>query len=360
MALSKTKSRPTTLADVARASGFSVSTVSIVLNKAPLSQHIKPTTKESVLKAAQKLRYRPDASARSLRKRSTQTIGVLIFDISDPFCTLILRGIQKSLYPTKYLPIIMDANNDRNQLAAYVDLLMERRVEGLIVVANWLFEAAGLLALLQGTKLPTIVVGRDLSKESIRSAVVDNERGGYLAIQHLYELGHRKIAVVRGPQKLADSLRRWIGIKRFAAEHGLRLDPKLMRQLPGGVAANCEFKRGQVETEELIRSGARFTALIAFDDLTALGCIRALSHAGLHVPQDCSVIGFDDVPQASLTTPDLTSISQPMQAMGELAGSWVSAELTTSAGQVNLPPILHVFPPTLVVRESTRILAPKR
>lgn len=360
MPLSNLKSRPTTLADVARASGFSVSTVSIVLNNAPLSQHIKATTKERVLKAAQKLRYRPDASARSLRKRSTQTIGVLIFDISDPFCTLILRGIQKSLYPTKYLPIIMDANNDRNQLAAYVGLLMERRVEGLIVVANWLFEAAGLLAQLQDTKLPTIVVGRDLSKESVPSVVVDNELGGYLAAQHLYALDHRKIAVIRGPQKLADSLRRWIGIQRFAAEHGLRLDPKLMRQLPGGVAADCEFQRGQVETEELIRSGAKFTALIAFDDLTALGCIRALSHAGLRVPQDCSVIGFDDVPHASLSTPDLTTISQPMEAMGELGGSWVSAELTTPASQVNVPPILHVFPPTLVVRESTRILAPKR
>src|SRR5271168_4617238 len=195
MPLSNSKSRPTTLADVARASGFSVSTVSIVLNNAPLSQHIKATTKERVLKAAQKLRYRPDASARSLRKRSTQTIGVLIFDISDPFCTLILRGIQKSLHSTKYLPIIMDANNDRNQLVAYADLLMERRVDGLIVVANWLFEEGGLLAQLQSTKLPTIVVGRDLSKQSIHSVVVDNEQGGYLAIQHLYQLGHREIAV---------------------------------------------------------------------------------------------------------------------------------------------------------------------
>jgi len=360
MALPNNKSRPITLADVARESGFSASTVSIVLNEAPLSRHIKPATKESVLKAAQKLRYRPDASARSLRKRSTQTIGVLIFDISDPFCTLILGGIQKSLYSTNYLPIIMDANNDRKQLVAYVDLLMEHRVEGLIVVANWLFEEGGLLAQLQGTKLPTIVVGRDLSKESIHSVVVDNEQGGYLAVQHLYKLGHRKIAVIRGPQKLADSHRRWMGIQRFSTEHGLRLDPKLVRQLPGGVAANCGFEGGRVQTEELLGSGVRFTALIAFDDLTALGCIRAFNQAGLQVPQDCSVIGFDDVPQASSSTPDLTSISQSMRAMGELAGSWVSEELTISDDQVNLPPILHVLAPSLVVRGSTRILAPKR
>lgn len=360
MDLRNNKSRPITLADVARESGFSASTVSIVLNEAPLSQHIKAETKKSVLAAAQKLRYTPDASARSLRKRSTQTIGVLIFDISDPFCTLILRGIQQALYPTKYLPIIMDANNDRNQLTAYVYLLMERRVEGLIVVANWLFEEGGLIAQLQSTKLPTIVVGRDLSKKSIHSVVVDNERGGYLAVEHLFKLGHRKIAVIRGPQKLADSHRRWTGIQRFSAEHGLRFNPELIRQLPGGVAANCGFDGGEVETEELLKSGAKFTAIIAFDDLTALGCIRALSRAGLQVPKDCSVIGFDDVPQASLSTPALTTIAQPMQAMGELSGSWVSTELTESADQVNLPTILHALTPTLIARESTKRLASKR
>ena len=354
----KTKSRHVTLVDVARESGFSPSTVSIVLNEAPLSRHIAATTKERIRKTAQRLGYRPDAFARSLRNRRSHTIGVMIFDISDPFCTLILRGIQKSLYPTSYQPIMMDANNDRKQLVGYLDLLMERRVEGLIVVANWLFEEGGLLTQLRTTRLPTIVVGRDLSADSIRSVIVDNEEGGYLAIKHLYELGHRKIGVIRGPEKLMDSHRRWNGIQRFSTENGLPIDPKLVRQLPEAVDADSGFEGGLVQTSALLESGARFTALVAFDDLTALGCIRALHRAGLRVPQDCSVIGFDDVPPAWFSTPDLTTIRQPMQAMGELAAGWILGELSGTAQQVDPPTTPHALAPSLIVRGSTNRFSP--
>jgi LacI family transcriptional regulator len=350
-------SRPVTLVDVARESGFSPSTVSIVLNDAPLSRHIAASTKERIRKTAKRLGYRPDVFARSLRSRRSHTIGVMIFDLSDPFCTLILHGIQESLHPTSYQPIMMDANNDRKQLVKYLDLLMDRRVEGMIVVANWLFEEGGLLAQLRNGKLPTIVVGRDLSGDKIRSAIVDNEQGGYLAIRHLYELGHRKIAVIRGPAKLMDSHRRWNGIQRFSAECGLQIDPDLVRQLPEAVDANSGFEGGRVQTEDLLRSGQRFSAIVAFDDLTALGCIRALHRAGLRVPDDCSVIGFDDVPPAWFSTPDLTTIRQPMQAMGELAARWVLDELRGGKRQAVQPASTpHAFPPELIVRGSTRQL----
>ncbi len=198
----KPKSTRVTLQDVARKSGFSPSTVSIVLSEAPLSRYVATKTKERIRKAAATLGYRPDVFARSLRSRRSNTIGVLVFDISDPFCVLILRGIEKALQGTRWMPILMDAHNDRSQVEGYLDLLMERRVEGLIVVANWLFDEGGLLEQASREVMPTVVVGRDLSAKRIGSVIVDNEAGGYQAIKHLYELGHRQIALIRGPEKL--------------------------------------------------------------------------------------------------------------------------------------------------------------
>jgi LacI family transcriptional regulator len=357
----KPGSKFVTIIDVARESGFSPSTVSIVLNEAPLSERIAAGTKERIRKTAELLGYRPNASARLLRTHRSQTIGVMIFDLSDPFCTLILRGIETSLQPTSYLPIMMNANNNSKQLGAYLDLLMERRVEGLIVVANWLFEAEGLQAQLRNRHLPTIVVGRDLSEDTIRSVVVDNRRGGFIAMQHLYELGHRKIACLRGPAKLGDSRLRWEGIRAFCAEHDMRIPRELVRQLPASMDPNSEFDGGLTLTEQLLHSGVEFTALVAFDDLTALGAVRALSRAGRSVPTDCSVVGFDDVPPAWFSTPDLTTVRQPMEAMGKSAADWVLNELQPAkrpAGEKGLAemPLLSMAPPVLVERGSTRAL----
>ncbi|MDQ1693415.1 MAG: LacI family transcriptional regulator [Acidobacteriaceae bacterium] len=350
----KTSSTFVTIIDVARESGFSPSTVSIVLNEAPLSVRIAQTTKERIRKTAEELGYRPNASARLLRTRRSQTIGVMIFDLSDPFCTLILRGIEQALQPTQYLPILMDANNNRKQLGGYLDLLMDRRVEGLVVVANWLFEAGGLLAKLDNGRLPTIVVGRDLSQDGIRSVVVENQQGGYLAMQHLYALGHRHIAFIRGPAKLRDSHLRWKGIRAFCAEHDVPIRRELVRQLPASRDPNSEFDGGLALTDELLRSGAAFSAIVAFDDLTALGAVRALHGAGRRVPQDCSVVGFDDVPPAWFSTPDLTTVRQPMEAMGQFAADWVLRELQPGKRGADRSALLCTLEPTLVERGSTQ------
>jgi len=345
-----------TILDVARKSGFSASTVSIVLNEAPLSRYVAATTKEHIRKTAQALGYRPDAFARSLRSRRSHTIGVMIFDISDPFCTLILRGIEKTLHPTPYLPIIMDAHNERKQFEGYLEMLLDRRVEGLIVVANWLFAETDLLADMEKHNVPTVVIGRDLTPSRISSVLVDNAAGAYAALDHLYELGHRKIAFIRGPESLHDSVNRWRGIEKFAAEHGLHLDPKLIRQLPELLEANSGFDGGVELTAELIRSRRKFTALMAFDDLTALGALRALMQAGVRVPEDCSVIGFDGVPPAAFSTPAITTICQPMEEMGSMGTEWVlkSIEKDEEAGPT--APVLKLLPPTVVVRDSTRAI----
>lgn len=339
-----------TLQDVAQKSGFSPSTVSIVLSEAPLSRYVAARTKEHIRKTAAALGYKPDVFARSLRSRRSNTIGVLVFDISDPFCVLILRGIEKALGGTRWMPILMDAHNERVRFRGYLDLLMERRVEGLIIVANWLFDEGGLLEKVRSEGVPAVVVGRDVSAQSFGSVIVDNEEGGYQAVRHLYELGHREIAIIRGPEKLSDSARRWEGVKRFARESGWRIDPRRVRQVPGALDPLSGFEGGRQLAADLVASRVKFTALMAFDDLTALGAIRALSEAGRAIPGDCSLMGFDDVPLAALSTPGITTIRQPMEQMGAVATRRVLDALREGK---ELEPVLELLPPELVVRAST-------
>jgi LacI family transcriptional regulator len=346
-----------TLADVARRSGFSVSTVSIVLNEAPLSRYVAAATKERIRAVASQLGYRPDAFARSLRSRRSHTIGVMVSDISDPFCTLILQGIERALCSTSYLPIIMIAYNQREQFERHIKMMLERRVEGLIVIANWLFGEFDSLGDIKKDQIPTVGVGRDLTASSVRSLQVDNETGGYMAARHLYELGHREIAILRGPSELSDSERRWQGIQRFAAEAGLSLAPSRVRQLAPAVEAISGFQEGFRLSSAMIQERVKFTAILAFDDLTGLGAIRALRQAGRHVPEDCSVIGFDDVPHAAVSTPGLTTIRQPMEQMGGLAAEWVVESLDSPKAREAAVPVLsdtlHLLQPELVVRDST-------
>ncbi len=346
----KPKSNRVTLQDVARKSGFSPSTVSIVLSNAPLSRNVAEQTKEHIRKTAQELGYRPNVFARSLRSRRSGTIGVLLFDISDPYCLLTLRGIEKTLRGTPWLPILLDAHNDPSRLQSYLDMFIERRVEGLIVVANWLFDEGGLLAKIAQEEMPVVVVGRDHSSQSISSVLVDNEAGGYEAIRYLYQLGHRKVAIIRGPRELADSVRRWNGVERFAGENGWRIDSSLVRDLTVTADPMSPFEGGVKVTEELLASGEPFTALMAFDDFTALGVLRALHQAGLSVPRDCSVLGFDDMPLAALSTPALSTIRQPMDEMGAIAARRILNALSEGS---KANPMLELFPPELILRDST-------
>lgn len=347
-------SRRLTLSDVAKAAGFSPSTVSIVLNDAPLSRYVAASTKRTIRETAERLGYRPDIFARSLRSQKSQTIGVLVIDLADPFCTNILQGIERKLLETPYLPIIMDAHNESQQVNRYADLMLERRVEGLITVANWLLFDISVLEDISDRQLPTVVVGRDLESPAINSVIVDNESGGYAAIEHLYRLGHREIAFICGPRRMNDSRLRWRGIRRFAQKAKLRLNPALVKSLPEIFDSASGFEGSRVLTSEYLRSGESFTAILAFDDISAYGAIRALSEYGRRVPDDCSVIGFDDIPAAALSTPGLTTIHQPMLEMGEYAVECILKSLNRSDGERDgFYGQNHVMPPELVPREST-------
>jgi len=345
-----------TIRDVAKESGFSSTTVSIVLNNAPLARYIPATTKKRIERAAKKLGYRPNLFARSLRSKRSHTVGVMVFDMTDPYCTLVLRGIENSLYQSSYLPILTDVHNERSRFERYLEMLLDRRVEGLIVLANWLFLDINLLGDLEKSSVPTAIIGVELKTESISSVIVDNEIGAHMAVEHLYSLGHRRIAFIRGPKTLADSAPRWKGIRNFAKASGLELDPHLIVDLPESRDPISSFEAGHKLTEELVKQKRPFTAILAFDDLTAFGTIRALTKAGLRVPEQCSVIGFDDVATCALYTPPLTTVRQPMETMGATAVGIVVDGINAVLEKRETSALHRKVAPELVVRESTRSL----
>jgi len=345
-----------TIRDVAKESGFSSTTVSIVLNNAPLARYIPPKTKKKIERAAKKLGYRPNQFARSLRSKRSHTVGVMVFDMTDPYCTLVLRGIENTLYQASYLPILTDVHNERGRFERYLEMLLDRRIEGLIVLANWLFLDINLLGDLEKNSIPTAMIGCELQTDSISSVIVDNEVGGYIALEHLHSLGHRRIAFIRGPKALTDSSPRWRGIRKFARSCELEIDPRLVMDLPESRDPLSSFEAGQKLTEDLIKRKRPFTALLAFDDMSAFGAVRALTRAGLHVPEHCSVIGFDDVAASALCTPPLTTVRQPMEAMGASAVGIVVDGINAVLEKREFGATHRKVVPELVVRESTHRL----
>jgi len=343
-----------TIRDVGKESGFSSTTVSLVLNNAPLARYIPDSTKKTIEKAAKKLGYRPNLFARSLRSHRSHTLGVMVFDMTDPFCVQVLRGIENTLYQSSYLPILTDVHNERSRFERYLEMLLDRRIEGLIVLANWLFLDINVLADIEKSKIPTAIVGCELKNEHISSLIVDNAQGARASLEHLISLGHRKVAFIRGPRQLSDTEPRWRGVRTVAREHDLEIDPKLIVDLPESRDPFSSFEDGFKLTEELLHRRRPFTALMAFDDMTAFGAIRALAKAGVRVPEQCSVIGFDDIAPAALYSPALTTIRQPMEAMGSAAAAIVVETINAGLEKKTARAIHRKVVPDLIVRESTR------
>jgi LacI family transcriptional regulator len=360
MSLKRSRGKTPTvkMRDVAEKCGVSIGTVSIILNGAPLARYFSADTKERVKKAAKALGYHPNAMARSLRNSRSHTVGVMFFDITDPFCTPILRGIENALFEASYVPIVTDAHNQKSRFERYLEMMLERQVEGLIVVANWLFVDIKILGDLADRNIPTVIIGWEDKSDSVSSVMVDNEAGVRLALEHLYLLGHQKIAFIRGPKSLIDSAPRWTGIQKFAQAAGWEIDPKRVVDLPDCFDPDLGFENAYRLTKELISRGRDFTALMAFDDLTACGAIRALSEAGIKVPDQCSVVGFDDVAPSALLTPALTTVRQPLDRMASMATSIVMEGINTVLAKRNPTVAHHKLIPELAVRASTGRLSP--
>src|SRR5262252_11109722 len=252
-----------TIRDVAKESGFSSTTVSIVLNNALLARYIPAATKKKIERAAQKLGYRSNQFARSLRSKRSHTVGVMVFDMTDLFCTLILRGIENTLYQASYLPILTDVHNEGSRFERYLEMLLDRRIEALIVIANWVFLDINLLADLEKSSIPTTMIECELETDTISSVIVDNELGGHLALEHLHALGHRKIAIIRGPKALTDSSPRWRGIRNFAKQSELELDNRMIMDMHESRDPLASFELGYKLTDELLRQKRSFSAMLA-------------------------------------------------------------------------------------------------
>ena len=353
------KPQTVTMRDVARESGFSPTTVSITLNDAPLARYLPAETKAKIRQVARRLGYRPNPFARSLRNKRSHSIGVMVSDVTDPFCTLILRGIEGKLYQSSYVPVFTDTHNEAVRFERYLEMLLDRRVEGLIIVANWLFVEIDVLADIERHDIPTVLIGREFEKSSMSSITVDNQAGGTKAIEHLFGLGHRRIAFIRGPGILSDTDPRWKGVCGFASRAGLALDQDLVLDLPSSSNPASGFEGGFALAQELLRRGNRFSAIMAFDDMTALGAMRALAESGVRVPEDCSIIGFDDIAPAALCTPALTTVRQPMEEMGEIAAAIVVEGLGQGNESKDGAARSRKVSPELVIRRSTAAVSPE-
>ena len=336
-----------TIRDIAKATGLSTATVSMVLNQA--GRRIPPVTQQLVQEAALKLGYFPNLQARSLRSKRTHSIGVVVFDITDPYCGLVIRGIEKSLETGGYMSVLADLQNTPERLQQCLQILMGRRVEGIIAIANPIQLGTELSEALTQFKIPGVLIGSQPESKRCSSVTINNTAGTRAAVEHLYSLGHRHIAVIKGPKTMTDSAPRWNGIREYARKKGIAIDRSLVVEIQN---RNSSYEEGYGLTKQLMRSGKPFSGLIAFDDLTAFAAIGALSSAGRRVPEDYSVVGFDDIPGAAFYNPPLTTICQNLEEQGLLSAEIMQKQLS-SHGARSRNKTKKQIEPHLIVRKST-------
>lgn len=339
--------KPTSLKDIARHLGLSVATISVVLSEAPAARSIPRETQERIFKAARELDYHPNYFARTLRRSRTFTVGVLLPEISEGYAAAIMGGIEDRLLAGDYLYIFASHRGKPDLMQTYPKLLMSRGAEGLILVNTTVGSQL---------RVPVVSVAGHDHFDDVTRIHVDNRNAVRLAMEHLARLGHRRIAFFKGHPGSADTEPRWEGICAAAQEFGVEIRPELVVQLRprGNKPEPSTPEEGYTYARQLLGAGLPFTALFAFNDISALGAMRAFHELGLRVPQELSVVGFDDVQAAAFQNPGLTTVRQPLRAMGELAATKLLERLDKS----EIAPEQEItVEAALIVRESTAAAA---
>jgi len=331
------RSNVVTLKMVAQYLGLTPGTVSAVLNAAPSSRSIPQRTKSRIHAAAKKLDYRPNFFARSLRQQRTYTVGVIAEEIGDPYGAMVISGIEEYLRKKDYFFLTVVHRHDSELLHRYSHLLEQRRVEGLITVDTSLEEPPA---------LATVAVAGHKKIRGVTNVVLDHRRAALLALNYLAKLGHERIAFMKGNPLSADSKARWQSICEVADELGIEIDPDLTTQID---IEDPSPHLGYPFAKQLLARRKPFTALFAYNDHSALGSIRALQEQGLRVPEDVSVVGFDDIPGAAYHMPSLTTVRQPLRRMGQVAAEILVRRIE---GWSDYPQETAIEP-ELVVRESS-------
>ena len=322
---------------------LSPSTVSLVMNDAPRAKLIPEATRQRIIDAAAKFDYRPDFYAKYLYSKRSFTAAVVLAEIREPYAAAILAGIDRKLTREKYLYFTANHYNQEELIREYPRRLMERAVEGFLLINTTLNSNPG---------RPTVMIGSQPKVEGFPRFALNNHRGGAHAMEYLAGLGHRKIAVIKGHPWRRAAGQRFQGTVDSAKTFGISLDERLVKELHSGNTPRemTMPEEGHKCGVDLLAAKVPFTALIAFNDVTAIGAIRAFREAGLRVPEDISVIGFDDIESAGYLTPSLTTLRQPLEQMGELAAEHLIGII--DGGQQPLSEVL--VDATLIVRESTR------
>jgi DNA-binding LacI/PurR family transcriptional regulator len=322
--------------------GFSPATVSLVMNRSEVAESIPKTTQDQIFAAAEKFNYRPNFLARSLRTQRTFTIGVIAPEVSEGYETLVMSGIEELLLREGYFYFVASHHHRADLIDEYPNLLLARSVEGLIAIDTpWHHDLA----------IPVVAVSGHGSVRGVTNIVLDHHLAADLALDHLYKLGHRRIAFIKGQEFSSDTDARWGGIVRAASRLGLTISAKLTTQLEGGVPTS---DLGYQVMRRMLPKAEPFTAIFAFNDIAAIGAIRALREKGLRVPEDVSVVGFDDIHSAAFQNPALTTVRQPLRKMGKIAAETVLRRIARSHSESSVDhPREIVVEPELVVREST-------
>jgi LacI family transcriptional regulator len=330
-----------TLRDVARSAGVHPGTASRALNS-DRRHLVNAETAERVLHVAESLQFRPDPAARSLKTRRSYTVGVLIPDLNNPLFPPIVRGIEDTLAPQGYVVLMGNTDNDEDQERRVFEGMHSRHVDGFIVATAR--QRHPLLDQAAAEELPVVLVNRILEERSFPSASVDDRMGARLAVAHLVQLGHRRIAHIAGPQDVSTGFGRREGFEEGMRAAQIPPDPGLTMFANGFSQAE-----GRRCLEALLASRPTFTAVLAGNDLLALGCYAALAAAGIGCPEAVSVVGFNDMPFIDQLRPPLTSVRIPHYQIGVAAASLMLERIGDPRGPVSS----QLLAPELVVRGST-------
>lgn len=328
----------TSLKDLAAHLGLSQTTISFVLNDAPLAKNLTEATRQRVLEAARAFNYRPSYFALNLNKSGSDSVGVLVPEHSEGFFTVVMGGAERYLLSKHFMYFTACHYWKPKLINEYAQLLVKRGAEGLLLLnTNADFESI----------VPVVTVAGRREKEGVTNVVIDHMAAARMAIQHLYDMGHRRIAYMKGHRHVIDTDSRWETLMQVAQEFGVQPTPERVIQMR---TSAWSPEVGYAPAKQLTQRTRDFTALICFNDTAAIGAIRALHEAGLRVPEDVSVIGFDDIVGAKFHVPSLTTIRQPLAAMGRLA-SKILLDRISHPRKKYAPTIM--IKPTLIVREST-------
>lgn len=299
--------KPISLRQLAQSLDLAPATVSLVLNRSRVAETIPQETKNRILAAAKKHNYRPSFLARTLRAQRSFTIGVLVPEVSEGYSACVMSGVEDHLLQAGYFYLVASHRHRPDLVDEYPRLFLERSVDGMIAVDTpWTLPPS----------VPVVTVSGHNKVNGVTNIILDHARAAEVALRYLWQLGHRKIAFIKGQGFSSDTQVRWTSIEKQARNIGLKISPSLVAQLKGDTPSP---EPGYQATKRLLSCRKSFTALFAFNDISAMGAIRALREEGLRVPTDVSVVGFDDIASAEYQSPALTTVRQPLRKMGRIA-----------------------------------------